>query len=85
MRNPKWKLGIKKEDGILITSIERTIIDSLVYAHIIGANIGIDALKKALKDKKVKLKDIIDLALKMKVYDKIQKTVQVFIILNSEL
>lgn len=69
-RRPFWNHGIIKEKDYWITSIERTIIDSFIYAKLIGQNTAIEALKKAVKQK-VKPKDILDLASRLKVKHRI--------------
>lgn len=51
-RDPKWKIGVLTEDGYPITSLERTIVDSLTLKSIISPRLGIDALKRAIAEKK---------------------------------
>ena len=48
-RDPKWDIGIVKQNGYCITSIERTLVESFCYSKIIGANTAIQALREALK------------------------------------
>lgn len=63
-RNPNWKIGIAKADGYLITSLERTIVDAVILKKKFG-NLGIEALKKALKEKLTTASKIMDMASKL--------------------
>lgn len=75
-RNPMWKIGIIKEDGYQVTSVERTLVDCLIYRKAIGSSVAIDAIKEALRTKKAKLVDIIKMAKKMKVYHRIELIIE---------
>jgi predicted transcriptional regulator of viral defense system len=61
-RDPKWKIGIQKEDGFFITNIERTLVDCLIQKRLLGTNTGIEALRLALKEKKTTLHKISEMA-----------------------
>jgi predicted transcriptional regulator of viral defense system len=75
-RNPQWRIGIEAADGYKITSLERTIVDSLSYQYKFG-NLGVDALKRALKDKKTTLSKIVAMAERLGVGQKIAPIIQV--------
>jgi predicted transcriptional regulator of viral defense system len=62
--NPHWKIGIVKADGYKITSLERTIVDALILKKKFG-NLGIEALKRALKEKLTTASKIMDMAAKL--------------------
>lgn len=62
--NPRWKIGIKKADGYKITTLERTIVDAIILKKKFG-NLGIEALKKALKEKLTTASKIMDMASKL--------------------
>ncbi|MGE3757062.1 MAG: type IV toxin-antitoxin system AbiEi family antitoxin domain-containing protein [Pseudobdellovibrionaceae bacterium] len=61
-RKPQWKVGIERNVGFNITNIERSIIDALVMKRILGVQIGVGALKSALKEKKTTLGKILKMA-----------------------
>lgn len=63
-RNPNWKIGISKAEGYLITSLERTIVDAIVLKKKFG-NLGIEALKKALKAKLSTASKIMNMAARL--------------------
>lgn len=63
-RNPKWKIGIVKADGYQMTSLERTVVDAIILKKKFG-NLGIEALKKALKAKITTASKIMDMASKL--------------------
>ena len=75
--NPRWKVGIVAVDGYQITSLERTIVDCLSYQHKFG-NLGVEALKRALKDKKTTLSKVVEMAERLKRAHKISSVVQAF-------
>lgn len=74
-RNPHWKIGITRVEGYQITNLERTIVDCLSYSHKFG-NLGIEALKRALKSKHTTLNKVVDMAERLGVGHKIQSIVQ---------
>jgi predicted transcriptional regulator of viral defense system len=55
-----------------ITSIERTLIDALIYSSKIGIRTAIEAITRAIKRKQTTIKKISDTAVKMK-QDKVLK------------
>ncbi len=66
--NPHWKIGIVKADGYKITSLERTIVDAIILKKKFG-NLGIEALKRALKEKLTTASKIMDMAAKLNADD----------------
>jgi predicted transcriptional regulator of viral defense system len=60
--NPHWNVGIKNCADYQITTIERTLVDSLIFKHILGASTGALALRLALAKKLTTLKKIIEMA-----------------------
>ncbi|MFH1653390.1 MAG: type IV toxin-antitoxin system AbiEi family antitoxin domain-containing protein [Pseudomonadota bacterium] len=75
-RSPKWDIGIKKTKSYWITTIERTLIDCLVYKQIVGSQVALSALKKAVSQKKIKLGKLYDVAKKMKVEHRIRSYIE---------
>lgn len=67
---PRWNIGIEIADGYQISNIERTIVDAIGYQHRLG-NIGIEALKKALREKLTSANKVMEMATRLKVVDKI--------------
>lgn len=61
-RDPKWEVGIVSPDGYPITSLERTIVDSLTHARLVSARLGIDALKQAIGENKTTASKILSVA-----------------------
>ena len=66
-RRPKWNTGIEKHCGYNITSLERTIVDSLTNKSVISKRVGLDALKLAVKEKKTSLNKIIKISIALEV------------------
>ena len=61
-RDPKWKIGIVSQDGYSITTIERTIVDSLTLKTLISPRFGIDALKIAIFSKQTSANKVLDMS-----------------------
>jgi len=70
-REPKWNIGIRKNRNYWITTPERTIVDCLIHRGRIGNQVALEALKRAVSQKKVKLGDVLDMAKKMGVEHRI--------------
>ena len=70
-RNPNWKIGIHKSNSYWITTIERTLIECLLYKRVIGSSIALDALKNAINQHKVKAGRILEMANKLGVKHRI--------------
>jgi predicted transcriptional regulator of viral defense system len=73
-RNPKWKIGIVNEEGYRITNIERSIVDTLALKK--TTQIGIQALKSALKDEKTTLDKILKSAKALKVDHRVMSYIE---------
>jgi predicted transcriptional regulator of viral defense system len=71
VRSPDWKIGIVKHKGYNITGIERTLVDALYYQRIVGTTIGIEALRRAVRNKKTTLSKVMDMADQLKVLHRI--------------
>src|SRR3989338_6852812 len=76
-RNPQWKIGIIKTKDYWITSLERTLVECLLYKRWIGSQVALLALKQALSEKKVKLGTVYDMAKKMGVEHRIYSYIEV--------
>lgn len=76
-RDPQWKIGIEKHKDYWITTIERTLIDCVIYKKIVGSQVALEALKKAVGEKKVKLGKLYDLAKKMGVAHRLQPYIEI--------
>lgn len=70
-RNPHWEIGIKKTENYWITDLPRTLVECLLYKNRIGSDVAIGSLKMALRNKKVKLKEVLQVAIQMNVKDRI--------------
>lgn len=57
-RNPNWKIGIVENKNYSIASIERALVDCLVYKKIVGTNVAISAIKNAIREKKTTLSKV---------------------------
>lgn len=71
-RNPHWTIGIKRKKGFKITTLERTLVDSLNYQKKIARPIAIDAVKKAISSNKTTLAKIGDMARELNLRKKLQ-------------
>ncbi len=72
-----WDIGVIYKNGFYITSLERTLVDSLVYQKKLGLQIAVSALKKALKEKQTTLNKVYDIAKKLKLEGKIEQYIKV--------
>lgn len=70
-RNPQWNVGIRKTRNYWITTLERTLIDCLIYRRHIGSHVALEALKRAVAEKKVRLGNLINMAKRMGVEHRI--------------
>ena len=61
-RVPNWDVGINRQTGYSITSIERTIVDALTLTSVISRRIGIEALKRAILDRDTTPTKILDMS-----------------------
>lgn len=60
--NPKWKIGIEKDDGFSVTSVERTLVECLSQRSRLGSQIGVEGLRNAIRSKKTTLGKVLDMA-----------------------
>lgn len=74
--HPKWDIDIEKHSGFSITSIERTLIECIIGTRFLGKMLGIEALKKAIVQKKTTLNKIISTASKLRNINKIQRILE---------
>lgn len=75
---PQWKVGIREAQGYRITTIERTIVDCIAYQPKLGS-LGIEALKRALKDKQTTASKVMEMAEQLKVAKRILPYLQVLV------
>ncbi|OFZ25211.1 MAG: hypothetical protein A2381_12280 [Bdellovibrionales bacterium RIFOXYB1_FULL_37_110] len=78
-RNPMWDIGIDKHNNYAITSIERTLVECLLFKKILGLPVVMQAIKEALRMKQTTLSDIIKMANKMSVYHRIEGAIEALI------
>ena len=64
-RKPNWEIGIVRKKGYWMTSLERTIVDCLVYQRFIGTPTAAEGLKNSLKEKKTSPQKIFLMAKKL--------------------
>ncbi len=76
-RYPNWDIGITKTDNYKITSVERTVIDALVYKRLLGKAVSIEALRRALR-KKTSIEKLFDMATKLDVLGKVRSYLEPF-------
>lgn len=76
-RNPRWNIGIKKNKGYWITTLERTLIDCLLYKRLVGPQVVLGALKQAVAQKRVKPGRIYDVAKSMGVVHRIRPYMEI--------
>jgi predicted transcriptional regulator of viral defense system len=75
-RNPEWHVGIEKREGYSITTLERTIVDSLCARVRIGTQVATEALRRALQTKKTTLGKIMDMAKQLGVVHRVQPYIE---------
>jgi predicted transcriptional regulator of viral defense system len=75
-RNPHWNIGIKKRRGYWITTIDRTLIDGIIYKRVLGSEIPLSALKQALTEKKTKLSTFHAMAKQMGVAKRVRAYIE---------
>jgi predicted transcriptional regulator of viral defense system len=69
--DPQWNIGIEEKDGYMITSIERTLVESFCYKNLIGSTVPIEALREAVRKKLTTPSKVLDMAKKMEVVHRI--------------
>ena len=70
-RNPRWKTGISEMDGFSISSLERSIVDALVMRSVVGTQVGIEALRRALRKRATSLSRVMEMARKLGVQHRV--------------
>ncbi len=75
-RDPQWDVRIKKTKHYWITTLERTLIDCLIYKRLVGSQTGIQAMKQAVSQGKVKLSDLYNTAKKMRVQRRVRPYIE---------
>jgi len=75
-RNPQWDIGIRKLKHYWMTTLERTLIDGLLYKRLIGSQVALEAIKLAVSQKKVKLGDLYDMAKQMNVAHRVRPYIE---------
>lgn len=69
-RTPHWNVGVVRKTGYSITSVERTIVDTMLSVEP-GLDEGLAALKKALRQKLTSPARIAETAQKLGVYERL--------------
>lgn len=64
-REPRWNIGIEKQDGYSITTVERTIVDCFIYRAQLGTTYGVKALRDAVEQKMTTLKKVMEMAIEL--------------------
>lgn len=80
LRKPHWEIGIRKENGYWITSIDRTLIECLLQKRLFSSTEALSSIKQALAEKKTTLNNLFEMARKMKVLDRVLPYIQAFTI-----
>ena len=78
-REPKWSVGIDQDETILVTNIERSIVECLVFKDKVGPNESYYALKTALKEKKTTVSKIMAMAERLGVKNKLMPHLEPYI------
>ena len=82
-RRPHWEIGISKKNGYAITNIERTVVDSLVLRTKFGSQLGVEALRRALKQRKTSLSKVVDMARRLGILHRITAYIEALTIDRS--
>lgn len=72
-------IGVLKTNDFAITSIERTLVDSLTHQRQISINIAIEALRRAIHLKKTTLSKVVDMANNLGVLRRIQSYIEALV------
>ena len=75
-REPRFNIGIVRHRGYAITSIERTLAESLLERKRIGTNIAAEAIRKAILQKKTTLSKVLDIAIELGFGDRIRPYIE---------
>lgn len=74
--NLNFGIGITKTRDFAITSIERTIVDSLTHPRQIAITAAIESLRRAIHLKKTTLSNVVDMAKRLGVLSRIQSYIE---------
>jgi hypothetical protein len=77
--HPQWRTGIDKHEGYWITSIERTLVEALIYPRYIGSLAAHGAIKRAINKKQTDISKIIVMATKLNFFHRIKKVLETYI------
>lgn len=78
IRSPRWDVGIDKHEGFWITSIPRTIADAFAHPQIIGSQVAIDSLRRAINENLTSIGAIYEMALELHIGHRILPYVELF-------
>ncbi len=76
-RDPRWEIGIRKTKRYWITTLDRTLIDCIIYKRLIGSQVALSALKRAIAQNRAKPGALYGLAKKMRVDHRIRPYIEV--------
>jgi predicted transcriptional regulator of viral defense system len=76
-RDPKWNAGIVCHKTYSMTSIERTLIECVIYKRLIGMDVALRAFKVALQKKLTTLAKIYQTAQDLAMTHRIQSVIEV--------
>lgn len=78
-RSPRWDIGMIKNKNFMVTNLERSLVESLVFKKKVGPNESFYALKTALTEKKTKVSKILKMAEKLDLRERIQPLLDPYI------
>lgn len=78
-RDPKWNVGIEKKKGFKITSLERTLVETIAYRNTLTGYDGVYALRKAIFDNKVRLQDLFKIAKKLEYGNRVNDILEAYL------
>ncbi|MEI6804947.1 MAG: type IV toxin-antitoxin system AbiEi family antitoxin domain-containing protein [Myxococcaceae bacterium] len=78
IRSPKWNAGIDKRQGFWITNIPRTIADAFTHPQIIGSQVAVDSLRRAINENLTSIGAIYEMALELNIGYRILPYVELF-------
>ncbi len=77
MKIPHWEIGIRKTKRYWITTLDRTLIACIIYKRLVGNQVALPALKRAITQNNTKPGSLYDLAKKMRVAHRIRPYIEV--------
>lgn len=78
IRSPRWDVGIDKHEGFWITSIPRTIADAFAHPQIIGNQVAVNSLQRALNENLTSIGAIYEMAIELHIGHRILPYVELF-------